>query len=216
MKTSLATLWLLACALAVSSGAAPLAPAAAPSTNKLVIVSDIRSVLTATNAYWLGRVRAGDGEIYLECELLTAYFNTNSVRTNAIGTNTAAKPAAPRRAGEKEPNTKFELLVAETNVMIISGGRQIVGDHAEYFATNDFLFVTGKEHLRVLHGEARMSKAEVQAALYRRLTEPHAEFPAAYVASPDNVMIAVVRGTAMYHTWYFCPFHSSNPVTRAI
>ncbi len=138
MKSRLAALCLLACAIAPSPGAAPAAVASPPSTNTLIIVSTNRSEFTPTNVFWLGRVRAGDGEIYLECELLTAYFNTNSVRTNP-----AAKPAGPRRAGEKQNDTKFDLLVAETNVMIISGGRQIVGDHAEYHATNDFLFVTG-------------------------------------------------------------------------
>jgi hypothetical protein len=96
-------------------------------------------MFTPTNAVWRSRVRAGDGELYLECELLTAYFSTNSVRTN-----TAVKTATPRRDGQKENDKKFELVVAETNVMIIMGGRQIVGDRAEYHATNDLLVVTGK------------------------------------------------------------------------
>jgi hypothetical protein len=139
MKSQLTALCFLACAIGRSSGAAPAVAATPPSTNTLIIVSEFRSEFTPTNVFWLGRVRAGDGEIYLECERLTAYFNTNSIRTN-----TAAKANVPRRTGEKENDTKFELLVAETNVMIISGGRQIVGDHAEYHATNDFLFVTGK------------------------------------------------------------------------
>lgn len=139
MKFLFAALSLLACAIAPAPGAAPAAPATPPSTNTLIIVSEAPGMFTPTNAVWHRRVRAGDGEIYLECELLTAYFGTNSVRTN-----TAAKAATPRRDVQKDSDTKFELVVAETNVMIIMGGRQIVGDRAEYHATNDVLRVTGK------------------------------------------------------------------------
>ncbi len=78
-----------------------------------------------------------------------------------------------------------------------------------------FLFVTGREHIRVLHG-AGMDKRAVQEEIYRCFTAAHADLPEVAVAKPENILIACVRGTAMYQTFFFFPFHSSNPITRLI
>jgi len=87
--------------------------------------------------------------------------------------------------------------------------------YSSFYPGRKFLFVMGREHLRVLHG-AGLDKSAVREAIYRGLTEPHPGLLAAYIAGPENVMIAVVRGTGMSQSWYFCPFHSSNPVTLRI
>jgi hypothetical protein len=87
--------------------------------------------------------------------------------------------------------------------------------YSSFFPGRKFLWVFGREHVRVLH-EAGLDKRAAQEAIYRWLTEPEGELLPAYIKAPENVMIAVVRGTGLAQSWFFCPFHSSNPVTRAI
>lgn len=131
MKLTLSVLLLLCCTALLAPGATP----AAQSTNSLVVDARGEGMFTPTNAVWRRQVRAGDGEIYLECELLTLYFSTNSVRTNTV--------ASPRRAEGPGTDSRFERMVAETNVMIIFQNIQIMGDRADYHSTNDLLLVTG-------------------------------------------------------------------------
>ena len=78
-----------------------------------------------------------------------------------------------------------------------------------------FLFVTGREHVSILRG-AGMTKRDAQEEIYRCLPAEHPTLPKVAVAKPENVLIACVRGTAMYQTHLFFPFHSSNPATRLI
>jgi hypothetical protein len=87
---------------------------------------------------------------------------------------------------------------------------------SSFYPGRRFMFVLGREHVRVLHGTGRMDKPAVREALYRALTREVAGLPPAYVKAPENVMLVVVRGTAWQQGWFFCPFHSSNPVTRAV
>lgn len=134
MKSLLLSLLFLAGAVGAAQAAAPRA-AAAPSTNVLIIVSEAPGIYTPTNVVWRKQVRAGDGELYLECELLTAFFGTNSVRTNVA----ARTPRADGAGGD----SNFDRVLAETNVMIILKGIQVLGDRAEYHATNETLVVTG-------------------------------------------------------------------------
>lgn len=86
---------------------------------------------------------------------------------------------------------------------------------SEFYPGRKFLFVTGREHLRVLQA-AGLGKRDVQQHIYRCLTEDHPTLPAVAIASPDNVLIACLRATALFQTWFFFPFHSSNPVTLAV
>ena len=79
-----------------------------------------------------------------------------------------------------------------------------------------FLFVMGQDHLRVLQDIGKLSKAEVREAIFHRMTEPLDDLPPLPITSPDNVMIASVRGPAMSWTWYFRPFYSSAPVTLPV
>ncbi len=130
---------LLGCALATIGAAPPAQPAPPPAagqTNHLVIVSEGEARYSQTNVVWQRHVRAAEEGFYLECEKLTAIFNTNSVRTNITGTGAAAATNAP--------NTRFDRVIAETNVMIITRDAQIIGDHAVFYASNDLLYVTGE------------------------------------------------------------------------
>ncbi|MEY2407670.1 MAG: hypothetical protein QOF48_340 [Verrucomicrobiota bacterium] len=113
-------------------GAQPSPMAESTPTNQLIIISEDAARYSQTNVIWRRHVRAAEEGFYLECELLTAIFNTNSARTNISG-------QATNRA-----DTRFDRVIAETNVMIITRDAQILGDHAVYFATNDLLYVTGE------------------------------------------------------------------------
>jgi hypothetical protein len=87
--------------------------------------------------------------------------------------------------------------------------------YSHFYPGRKFLFVIGREHVRVLHAGG-IGKEAVRMAIYQGLTEPLNGVPAAFIAAPQNVMLVVGRGTAMHQSWFFCPFHSSNPVTRTI
>jgi hypothetical protein len=114
----------------------PMPSPAAGQTNQLVVVCDGDSRYSQTNVVWQRNVHAAEEGFYLECETLTAIFSTNVVRTNVTGaTVTAPTNSSPSR---------FDRVIAETNVMIITRDSQILGDHAVYYASNEFLHVTGE------------------------------------------------------------------------
>jgi lipopolysaccharide export system protein LptA len=89
------------------------------STNGMWIWSDGGMIYNGVNSTITYRtnVRAADPKMFLQCELLTAYYNTNS--------------------------TRIEAIVAEEKVMILSDGRQILGDRAIYTSSNDVVAITG-------------------------------------------------------------------------
>jgi hypothetical protein len=117
-------------------GPAPESPAG--STNQLVILAQQEARYSQTNVIWRGQVRAAEEGFYVECEVLTAVFSTNAVRAGVAGGDTA--PSVTNTNIE----TKFDRVIAETNVMIITRDSQIVGDRAVYYASNDWLHVTGE------------------------------------------------------------------------
>ena len=127
-------------ATAVAAQGVPAAAPAAASgeTNHLIIIAEIEARYSQTNVVWLGQVRAAEEGFYLECDRLTAIFNTNTVRT--------ASPAGDAVPSLNSTNvdTKFDRVIAEGNVMIITRDSQIIGDHAVYYASNDLLHVTGE------------------------------------------------------------------------
>lgn len=94
------------------------------------------------------------------------------------------------------------------------GGETII--NSSFHSMRKFLFVMGQEHLRVLQNIGKLDKAEVRETLFLRMTEPLDGMPPLPITSPDNVMIASVRGPAMPWTWYFRPFYSSAPVTLSV
>ena len=89
-------------------------------TNGMWILSDDGVFYNGTNSVitWRRNVRVTDPQMYLECDLLHAYFNTNVSR--------------------------LEVIVAEGRVMLVSQERQILGDRAVYTASNDVVVITGQ------------------------------------------------------------------------
>jgi len=136
MKLLLFAMLLLCCATA--RGAEPPLPPVA-STNSLVILSEAGARFSKTNAVWRGQVRAADPGMYIECELLTASFSTNTARTNV----TRVVKDEPPRIEEADADSRLDFIIAETNVMIITPKAQIVGDRAIYNASNELMIVTG-------------------------------------------------------------------------
>jgi len=126
MKIFAFAIFLCALALAMFAADKP-GPAAAsafvkPSTatNGMWIWSDGGMTYNGVNSTITYRtnVRASDPKMFLQCELLTAYYNTNS--------------------------TRIEAILAEEKVMILSDGRQILGDRAVYTSSNDVVVITGQ------------------------------------------------------------------------
>jgi lipopolysaccharide export system protein LptA len=93
------------------------APRASSSTNEVVIDSDGGFEYEASKAVYRDNVRASDAQMDLICELLTVVFETNT--------------------------TKIDMIVAETNVVILQKDGWAVSDKAVYFAAEDVLVLTG-------------------------------------------------------------------------
>ena len=115
MKT-IYTLCLLCLTAWAASGAEAAKPAAA-ATNEMIIEADGGFEYEAPTATYRRNVHVTDPQMELMCELLTVYFQTN--------------------------NNKVELLMAETNVIIIEKDNWAIGDKAVYNVTNDVVHLTG-------------------------------------------------------------------------
>jgi len=90
-------------------------------TNGMWILADDGFFYNGTNSVITYRrnVRVMDPQMYLECDLLHVYYNTNISR--------------------------LEVIVAEGHVMLVSHERQILGDRAVYTASNDVVVITGQQ-----------------------------------------------------------------------
>jgi len=109
-----------------------LSPAHSTTNTMVILCSRGAEFSTAAPLYaiYRGEVRVLDPQIYLECELLTAFFRTNNpTRTAEASTTNAAGPV--------------ERIVAETNVLIMARDTTILGDRAVYTASNETAVVTG-------------------------------------------------------------------------
>jgi hypothetical protein len=94
-------------------------------------------------------------------------------------------------------------------------GEQPKTNFSEFYPGRGFLFVTGREHLRILQSGG-MTKSEFRQSLFHYMTCDHPTLPPVAVAAPENVLVACLRATAMFQSWFFFPFHSSNPVTLPV
>lgn len=128
--------------LALSAGARAAdpqlrsAPTNAPAaTNQVLIYSEAGFQITTNHIIYRKNVRAQDLQTYLECEQLTAYYSSK--------TTNAPKPAAAGAATSSDSGD-IDLIVAETNVMMITAEIQVIGDRAVYNAADDTLIVTGQ------------------------------------------------------------------------
>jgi lipopolysaccharide export system protein LptA len=114
-----------------------LAPAAAPSpvqsissSSNLVIVCTNGGDFSSSAAVFRGDVRVLESQMYMECELLTVYFQTNT-------------PARPEVRGLTNVNARIEMIIAETNLMMMARDTTIIGDRAVYTISNEVVVVTG-------------------------------------------------------------------------
>jgi lipopolysaccharide export system protein LptA len=106
---------------------------AASSADHLLIVCTNGGDFSAASAVFRGEVRVLEPQMYLECELLTLRFQTNS----AGGLSRTAS------AGLTNLDARIETIVAETNVMMMARDTTILGDRAVYTASNEVVVVTG-------------------------------------------------------------------------
>lgn len=113
----------------------PIGADGLPLTNTLINCQLGASYLS-TNAVFRGSVRVFDPNLYMECELLTVYFPSNTAASAGTALTGARSEATPTLG-------QITAIVAQTNVLIMMRGATIIGDRAVYWATNDIIQVTG-------------------------------------------------------------------------
>jgi hypothetical protein len=87
---------------------------------------------------------------------------------------------------------------------------------SSFYEQRPFLFVTGREHARVLTDDGFAELDDLRDALYERLTWPAAALRPVAIASPAQIHFVYVHATGMQQTWFFAPFQSHNLVTTPI
>ena len=85
-----------------------------------------------------------------------------------------------------------------------------VATESSFFAARPFLFVTGREHARVLIGGGYGDIDALRHALFTRLTATHPTLRPVAIASPECVLLAYIHATGMQQSWFFAPFQSHN------
>jgi lipopolysaccharide assembly outer membrane protein LptD (OstA) len=123
MKPNLLFLFFAALAAAALTAEVP-SPSAfvkpTVTTNGMWIWADGGFTYTGSNSTFMYKtnVRVADPQMFMQCELLTALYNTN--------------------------DNRLEVIIAEDKVMLLTEGRQMLGDRAVYTASNDTVIVTGE------------------------------------------------------------------------
>jgi lipopolysaccharide export system protein LptA len=100
------------------------------SNNNLLIVCTNGGDFSASSAVFRGAVQVAEPQMYLECELLTVTFQTNTQSRAEVGSLTNV-------------NARIETIVAETNLLMMARDTTIIGDRAVYTASNEVVVVTG-------------------------------------------------------------------------
>ena len=133
MRTFLSLLMLVALATTTSFFAAePRSPKPA-AANTLSIVNQGGTDFEPASGriVFRDKVQVFESELYMECELLTVVQQTNSSAKTATGgsiTNLSFRP---------------DMIIAETNLMLMARGTTIIGDKAVYTTSNETVVVTG-------------------------------------------------------------------------
>lgn len=109
--------------------AQPVAPPTDTAADNMRIFCTNGGDFSASSALFRGDVRVIDPQMYLECELLTVYFQTNNASGAASSTNVSAR---------------IEQIIAETNLLMIARETTIIGDRAVYTASNEVMIITGE------------------------------------------------------------------------
>jgi hypothetical protein len=87
---------------------------------------------------------------------------------------------------------------------------------SSFYAQRPFLFVTGREHARVLTDGGIADLDDLRAALYDGMTRSDRALRPVAIAGPQQIYIVYVHASGMQQTWFFAPFQSHNMVTRAV
>ena len=119
----------------------------------------------------------------------------------------------------RDPDELLDLIALGARTSIQYGWRAMsnidASDNSSFRPVRRFLFVTGREHVRILH-EAGLDKAAVRAEIHRRWVDDRPGLDPVAADTPEHILIAVVRGDGMYQTHFFFPFYSSAPITEPI
>ncbi|MBK7998410.1 MAG: hypothetical protein IPK15_06765 [Verrucomicrobia bacterium] len=102
-------------------------------TSKLTVLNEggVNLDLPAGRIVFRDAVKVFESDLYMECELLTLFQQTNAV----------AKPAAT--ATSTNLSIRPDVIIAETNLMMMARGTTIIGDRAVYTTSNETVVVTG-------------------------------------------------------------------------
>jgi len=132
MRTFLSFLILVALTTASFFAAEPRLPKPA-ATSKLIIDNKGGTEFEPSSGriVFHDKVQVFESELYMECELLTVLQQTNSSAKTGTGgsiTNLSFRP---------------DIIIAETNLMLMARGTTIIGDKAVYTTSNETVVVTG-------------------------------------------------------------------------
>jgi hypothetical protein len=142
MIRALLSLLLTLAALAGTRAADP--PAAGTNStslavSNLVIFATNGGFFSAATAVFRGSVQVLETQMYLECELLTIFFDTNrAARPNLTGAGDN-----PGAGGFTDVDARIDTIVAETNLLMMFRDITLLGDRAVYTKSNDVVVVTG-------------------------------------------------------------------------
>jgi len=109
-----------------------IAPRSASGTNNLTILNDGGSDVypASSKVVFRKNVQVFEPDMYLECDLMTVQWSTNS-------------PALPAAGGMTNLSAQIDTIIAETNFMMMARGTTILGDRAVYTRSNETFIVTG-------------------------------------------------------------------------
>ena len=111
--------------------AQPVAPPTDTAADNMRIFCTNGGDFSASSATFRSDVRVLDPQMYLECELLTVYFQTNNA-SHAVGSSST------------NVNARIEQIIAETNLLMIARDTTVIGDRAVYTASNEVMIITGE------------------------------------------------------------------------
>lgn len=132
MRTPLITL--AGVTLAATFFAAESTATKSTTTSKLQILNEggVNLDLPAGRIVFRDAVKVFESDLYMECELLTLFQQTNK-------TASAAAPSVTATNLSVRP----DIIIAETNLMMMARGTTIIGDRAVYTTSNETVVVTG-------------------------------------------------------------------------
>jgi lipopolysaccharide assembly outer membrane protein LptD (OstA) len=122
---------ILSAAILTFGATPPAGQSGSNGTNdNLLIFSTNGGDFSASSAVFRGAVQVVEPQMYMECELLTVFFQTNAQVRSEIG-------------GMTNINARIDTIIAETNLLMMARDTAIIGDRAVYTASNETVVVTG-------------------------------------------------------------------------